>query len=49
VGEDNGYGHPTPSTLDALEDSGADVYRTDLDGTIQATVADGGIEVTTER
>ncbi len=49
VGEDNGYGHPTPSTLDALEDSGADVYRTDLDGTIEATVVDGGIEVTTER
>jgi competence protein ComEC len=49
VGEDNGYGHPTPSTLDALEDSGAGVYRTDLDGTIEATVVDGGIEVTTER
>jgi competence protein ComEC len=49
VGEDNGYGHPTPSTIAALEESGADVYRTDLDGTIEATVTAGGLEVTAER
>ena len=49
VGEDNGYGHPTASTLAALEQAGADVYRTDLDGTVEVTVADGGLAVTTER
>jgi competence protein ComEC len=49
VGEDNGYGHPTPSTLDALEGAGADVYRTDLDGTIEVTVANGGLVVSRER
>jgi competence protein ComEC len=49
VGEDNGYGHPTPSTLAALEQAGADVYRTDLDGTTEVTVADGGLAVSTER
>lgn len=49
VGEDNGYGHPTPSTLAALEEAGAEVYRTDLDGTVEATVVGGELRVTTER
>jgi competence protein ComEC len=48
VGEDNGYGHPAPSTLDALVDAGADVYRTDLDGTVAVSVAEGEITVDTE-
>jgi competence protein ComEC len=35
VGRNNDYGHPTPSTLAALERApGLDVYRTDLDGRI---------------
>jgi competence protein ComEC len=33
VGE-NGYGHPVPSTLDALAATGAQVWRTDRAGTI---------------
>ena len=49
VGADNGYGHPTPSTLAALEAAGAAVYRTDTDGTIEVSVADGELAVTTER
>ncbi len=34
VGTDNDYGHPTPEVLQGLAAVGADVYRTDLAGTI---------------
>jgi competence protein ComEC len=34
VGRDNRYGHPTPETLAVLEQAGATVYRTDLNGDI---------------
>jgi competence protein ComEC len=37
VGVDNEYGHPDPAMLDALEASGARVWRTDLGGTITVT------------
>lgn len=40
VGEGNSYGHPVPSVLNALEAMGAEVYRTDLDGTL-VFVCDG--------
>ncbi|HUR15776.1 MAG TPA: DNA internalization-related competence protein ComEC/Rec2 [Candidatus Limnocylindrales bacterium] len=30
----NPYGHPSPSTVARLEDAGAKVFRTDLDGTV---------------
>lgn len=30
----NGYGHPAPETLQRLEDCGAEVYRTDNNGTV---------------
>lgn len=36
VGE-NTYGHPSPATLDRFADMGADVYRTDLSGTLTVT------------
>ena len=49
VGEDNGYGHPAPSTLAALHDAVPHVYRTDHDGTVRLTVgADGVMRVHTE-
>jgi len=48
VGE-NTYGHPTPSTLAALERSGARVYRTDRDGTVRLTVEAGEMQVDSER
>jgi competence protein ComEC len=50
VGKGNDSGHPTPSTLAALESRpGLDVYRTDLDGAI-AVESDGRrIEVHPER
>ena len=37
VGKDNDYGHPHQATLNALQQVGAKVYRTDRDGTIVCT------------
>jgi competence protein ComEC len=34
VGKDNSYGHPSPVVIKRWGDSGAEVYRTDLNGTI---------------
>lgn len=34
VGAGNTYGHPTDQTLERLTAAGAEIYRTDLDGTI---------------
>ena len=34
VGRDNAYGHPAPETLERLERAGAEIYRTDRDGTV---------------
>lgn len=34
VGENNRYGHPAQETLERLEDAGAELYRTDLQGTV---------------
>lgn len=39
-GADNSYGHPHESTLEALENTGANLWRTDLQGSIRA-VSDG--------
>ena len=45
----NTYGHPTPSTLAALERAGARTYRTDRDGTVTVSVDGGEAVVSTER
>ena len=37
VGE-NHYGHPSEETVARLEDAGADIYRTDRDGTVRIQV-----------
>jgi len=34
VGKDNRYGHPASSTLERLQAAGADIYRTDQQGTV---------------
>jgi len=34
VGADNRYGHPAQSTLERLDAAGAEIYRTDLQGTV---------------
>jgi competence protein ComEC len=37
VGADNDYGHPSPDTLARLASAGAQVFRTDLDGSVEIT------------
>jgi competence protein ComEC len=49
VGRHNTYGHPTPSTLAALERAGIPTYRTDQDGTVTLTVTHGQMKVATQR
>ena len=48
VGEDNDYGHPSAEVLEPLEESGADVYRTDEDGTVVVVAGDPPRVVTEE-
>ena len=45
AGADNPYGHPARSTLDHLAATGAAVFRTDTDGSVEAVFADGGLTV----
>ena len=45
AGADNRYGHPARSTLDHLAATGAEVFRTDTDGSVQAVFANGGMTV----
>ena len=47
VGAGNDYGHPAPSTLARIQQSGTRVYRTDLDGRLEADFAPGGVIVRT--
>jgi competence protein ComEC len=44
VGTGNDYGHPAPETIARLEKLGAQVLRTDLDGTV--TVETDGEQIT---
>ena len=45
----NTYGHPAPSTLNALEKAGVETYRTDRHGTVTLTIDQGAMRVATER
>ena len=45
AGADNPYGHPARSTLDHLAAAGAEVFRTDTDGSVEAVFANGGMTV----
>lgn len=38
VGADNSYGHPTAEAIERFEAVGAEIYRTDLNGTVTITV-----------
>ncbi|MCD8181423.1 MAG: MBL fold metallo-hydrolase [Firmicutes bacterium] len=49
VGKDNSYGHPTDDTLSRLEDAGAQIYRTDLNGDIVMKSDGKNITVTTSK
>jgi competence protein ComEC len=45
----NTYGHPAPSTLNALERAGVETYRTDRHGTVTLTIDRGEMRVDPER
>lgn len=45
VGADNDYGHPAPETLALLQQTGAEVLRTDLEGDLAVAVQDGRLGV----
>jgi competence protein ComEC len=45
----NTYGHPAPSTLNALEQAGVETFRTDHHGTVTLTIDHGEMRVETER
>ena len=47
-GVDNPYGHPDGAVITEWEVAGADVYRTDIDGTITVDAKDGNLSVKTE-
>lgn len=49
VGQDNGYGHPSGSTLRLLEATGAAIYRTDENGSIGLHRAAAAVVVTVQR
>ena len=42
------YGHPVPSILEAIEDSGSEVWRTDERGTVTVTFRGGEPVVTSD-
>lgn len=48
VGDDNPYGHPTPTTLATLATHGIRTLRTDRDGTVVLEVHRGSVEVSTD-
>ena len=49
VAKDNGYGHPSEEALTRLDNCGATVYRTDLQGDITATSDGTTVNVSAEK
>lgn len=49
VGAGNDYGHPSPSTMEKLAYSGAEIYRTDICGDIVVTSDGKTLKVSTEK
>lgn len=47
VGRDNGYGHPHREALEHIQESGAQLFRTDRDGMITVEFNDDGYSVKT--
>ena len=47
VGEHNSFGHPAPSTVELLEEVGAGIYRTDLDGAVIVETDGNTLEIRT--
>ena len=49
VGANNRYGHPVAETLDALQEAGSCIVRTDRNGDVACRIGADGIEVQTQR
>jgi competence protein ComEC len=49
VGQPNDYGHPVPSTVQAIAATGAQIWRTDQHGDIVVTFGGQGISVRSDR
>ncbi|GGA21353.1 ComEC/Rec2 family competence protein [Paenibacillus physcomitrellae] len=49
VGKDNNYGHPTQTVLQRLKKQGVEVYRNDLQGTIEVDSDGTKLTIQTER
>lgn len=49
VGEDNTYGHPTPSLLSHLQSAGSVTYRSDRDGSVAVRKQEGRLLVVRQR
>jgi competence protein ComEC len=47
AGADNPYGHPSPDTIERLEEAGSRVLRTDRDGAVELSIAADGVLVRT--
>jgi competence protein ComEC len=45
AGADNPYGHPAKSTLEHLRETGAEVLRTDTDGSVEVAIGGGRMTV----
>ncbi len=48
VGWGNSYGHPAPATIDRLIAHGAQVYRTDMDGSVAISTDGSDLRVTSD-
>ncbi|HSN43124.1 MAG TPA: ComEC/Rec2 family competence protein [Propionibacteriaceae bacterium] len=48
AGRDNGYGHPAAAALRLARESGMEVARTDLQGSVTVAVRDGRLQVRTQ-
>ena len=49
VGKDNAYGHPHDAVVDRIVESGAIIYRADLDGYIACTSDGENVTFQTEK
>jgi competence protein ComEC len=49
VGKNNNYGHPHAATLKHLKAEGAEIYRNDLNGTIEISSDGAKLQITSER
>jgi len=45
AGTNNAYGHPAPETLERLKAAGAEVHRTDREGTVTVALRDGRVGI----